>query len=167
MNISTAFVAITAMFAFFVSSCTREPYTGSPAEASPRIYYKSDNQYYYFIEAQIQRNQRNLDKAITLLNKALDIDANSVYLQRELATVYLQNKEDEKALKLLEDLLKEHPDDVRALILYGGIKQMRKDNTAASAAYEKVIELDPQQDCWAIFIWIPEIWNAPKLYLIS
>ncbi|MBW2410746.1 MAG: tetratricopeptide repeat protein [Deltaproteobacteria bacterium] len=146
MNLRLTLAAIVAMVAFFILSCTREPYTGKPADARPRFSYKSDNQYYYFIEAQIQRNQRNLDRAVILLNKALELDSDSLYLQRELATVYLQNKEDEKALKLLENLLKNHPNDVRALILYGGIKQVRKDNTAAAAAYEKVIELDPQQE---------------------
>ena len=146
MNVRITFVAIVAMVAFFISSCTREPYTGKTPAPRPHIYHKSDNQYYYFIEAQIQRNQQNLDKAILLLNRALEIDPDSLYLQRELATVYLQNKEDEKALKLLENLLRKKPDDVRGLILYGGIKQVRKENTAASAAYEKVIELDPQQE---------------------
>ena len=171
MNLKIILVTIVAMAAFFISGCARGPYTGISSDAKPLNYVKSDNQYYYFIEAQIQRNQRNLDKAIILLNKALELEPDSLYLQRELATVYLQNKEDEKALKLLENLLKAHPDDVRALILYGGIKQVRKENTAAAAAYEKVIELDPSRKgcthCWVIFIWTVGIWSVPKPYLIS
>ena len=146
MNIKVTYVAIATMVVFFMTGCTTDPLTGAPTVTKPRVFFKSDNQYYYFTEAQIQRKQGHLDKAIVLLQKAVEIDSESIYLQRELATVYLQNKEDEKALELLENLLKKHPDDVRALILYGGIKQVRKDDKAAAEAYEKVIKLDPQQE---------------------
>ena len=117
-----------------------------PTEApmAPRTYHGPENQYYYFTAAQVQRNKGNLDRAILLLRKAIKLDSKSLYLQRELATVYIQNKEDEKALEVLEGLLQENPNDVKSLIIYGGIKQVRKETKEAIAAYEKVLTLDPK-----------------------
>ena len=127
MNVKGTMVAIFVMVVFFMTGCVKETVTGATKVEKPSISIRSDNHYYYFTEAQIQRKKGNLDKAIILLKKAVESDPESIYLQRELATVYLQNKEDQNAMVLLENLLKKHPDDVRALILYGGIKQLRKE----------------------------------------
>lgn len=118
----------------------RKKITEAPA------YYGPQNQYYYFTTAQIERKKGNLDKTIALLRKAIELDPESIYLQRELATVYLQNKEGAKAIDVLEGVLQRHPNDIKALIIYGGTKQVRKENTDAIAAYEKILALDPKQE---------------------
>ncbi len=79
-----------------------------------------ENQYYYFTAAQVQRKKGNLDQAVVLLRKAIELDPESVYLQRELATVYIQNKENDKALEVLEGLLQKDPNDVKSLTIYAG-----------------------------------------------
>lgn len=112
----------------------------------PHAFYGPENQYYYFTAAQVQRKKGNLDKAIVLLRKAIELDPESPYLQRELATFYLQNKEGAKTLEILEDLLRKHPNDIKALTIYGGTKQVRKENKDAIAAYEKILVLDPKQE---------------------
>ena len=133
------------------SGCAGPPPTVPPVEpvpaAQPRATFeKPDNAYYYVIAAQKERRAGRTDSAIMLLRKAIEADPESSYLPRELATVYLQNKEESKALAVLDELLARHPDDVKALILYGGIQQLRKDNDAAARSYEKVLELDPSQE---------------------
>lgn len=104
------------------------------------------NQYYYFMQAQSARRSGQLDKAITLMRKAIEHDEASLYLRRELATLYLQNKEDSLAVEVLEDVLDRDPDDVKSLIIYGGVQQVRKENEAAQKAYEKVLRLDQKND---------------------
>jgi tetratricopeptide (TPR) repeat protein len=104
------------------------------------------NQYFYFMQAQSARRQGQLDKAIILMRKAIESDEESLYLRRELATLYLQNKEDLLAIEVLEDVLDKDPDDVKSLIIYGGIQQVRKENEAAQEAYERVLQLDQQND---------------------
>jgi tetratricopeptide (TPR) repeat protein len=131
---------------FFSSGCTINSTPRTTPSDGQTLIQQPSNSYYYFTEAQLQRSVGNLEKAIVLLNKAIEMDPQSVYLKREIATVYLQNKEDDNAIKVLVDLLKEHPDDVKSLILYGGIRQVQKDNEEAIKAYEKVIALDPQQE---------------------
>ncbi len=101
---------------------------------------------YYFLAAQRARQAGKTDLAVVNLRKAIELDPDSAYLRRELATLYLQNKEEERALAVIEELLAREPDDVKGLILFGGIKQMRKDHPAAIGAYEKVVRLDPAQE---------------------
>jgi len=117
----------------------------SPAESpvTNPTKYGPETPYYYFTAAQVQRSKGNLDKTIVLLRKAIALDPESFYLQRELATVYIQNKEDKKALEVLEGLLQKNPNDVKSLIIFGGIKQVRKESSAAIAAYEKILSLEP------------------------
>jgi tetratricopeptide (TPR) repeat protein len=114
--------------------------------AKPPAFYGPENQYYYFTAAQVQRKKGNLDQAIVLLRKAIELDPDSPYLQRELATVYLQNKESVNAITVLEEVLRRHPNDIKALIIYGGTKQVRKENPEAITAYEKILSLDPKQE---------------------
>jgi tetratricopeptide (TPR) repeat protein len=131
---------------FFSFGCTQSSTLKTTPSYGQSLIHQSNNAYYYFTEAEIQRSEGNLEKTIILLKRAIAMDPESVYLKREIATVYLQNKEDQNAIKMLEEILKTHPDDVKSLILYGGIKQIQKNNEAAIEAYEKVIALDPQQE---------------------
>ena len=142
---------ILTIFAVFVAAgcaASSVEQTSAPATAPtrPQAYYEPENQYYYFTAAEIQRKKGNLDKSIVLLQKAIEIDPKSLYLQRELATIYLQNKEYDKAFATLEELLRKYPNDIKALIIYGGIKQVHKENQEAIAAYEKILALDPKQE---------------------
>ena len=141
-----ATLAISLGVVFFGTGCTQHSSQKmKPAFGASRI-HQSDNGYYYFTEAQIQRRSGNLDHAIVLLKSAIQMDPGSLYLKRELATVYLQNKEAENAISVLEDILKEHPNDVKSLILYAGIQQVQKNTDEATSAYERIIAQDPQQE---------------------
>ncbi len=107
---------------------------------------RPENAAFYFLASQRERQAGKTDQAILNLRNAIELDPDSAYLRRELATVYLQNKEEENALAVIEELLGRKPDDVKGLILLGGIKQLRKDHFGAMAAYENVVRLDPSQE---------------------
>lgn len=137
-----------------VTACTHP--AGSPPPSSgeePRVIEeprsgtpKSENEYFYFLATQSERRAGHADRAIVWLQKAIEMDPDSAYLRRELAAIFLQNKEENKALEVLDELLAKHPEDVKGLILYGGIQQLRKQNDAAIRAYEKVTAIDPSQE---------------------
>lgn len=139
-------VTIHLVVVFFILGCTANTTPKMPSLFSRSGGDQPVNQYFYFTEAQIQRKKGNLPQAIELLKQAIELDPESLYLKRELATVYLQNKDDASALAILGEILKDHPNDTRSLILYGGINQVRKDNQAAIDAYERVIATDPKQE---------------------
>jgi tetratricopeptide (TPR) repeat protein len=141
-------------FMVIVSACTAPTGTvtsnGGEApnapEASHSLYDKPENEYFYFLATLKERRSGRNDQAILWLRKAIEIDPDSAYLRRELATIHLQNKEDDKALQVLDELLARQPGDIKGLILYGGIQQLRKQNDAAIRVYEKVIHIDPSQE---------------------
>ena len=137
-------IILLSMFCFAVG-CMVNPAKTTPSKTEPKTFYGPENQYYYFTAAQVQRKKGNLDKAVSLLQKAIELDPGSSYLQRELVTVYLQNKENDKAIEVLEEMLQKNPEDLRSLIIYGGIKQVRKETDDAIAIYEKILALDPKQ----------------------
>jgi tetratricopeptide (TPR) repeat protein len=145
MNVLRIAVTLFLVVVFFIGGCATTSNQKTPSTFGRPIIERPENRYYYFTEAEIQIKKGNLAKAIELLKKAIEMDPDSLYLKRELATVYLRNKDDENAINVLEGIINEHPTDVRSLIIYGGIKQVHKDTPAAIDAYEKVIAEDPKQ----------------------
>lgn len=106
---------------------------------------RSENAYFYYTEAQLAQQNGDREQAVLLLRKAVEMDPTSVYLKRELAVVYVQQKDLQNALAVAEDILNSHPDDVETLIVYGRIKQGQNQLDQAGRAYEKVIALDKKQ----------------------
>jgi tetratricopeptide (TPR) repeat protein len=131
-----------------MAACTHPAGTAAPSTGDePRgVVEKPENEYFYFLAMQKERRAGNIPQAVGSLEKAIEIDPESSYLRRELATLLLQNKEEDRALEVLDELLAKTPDDAKALILYGGIQQLRKQNEAAMRVYERVIAIDPSQE---------------------
>ena len=107
---------------------------------------KTENRYYNYIEAHLNLKKNNLDKAIYHLNKTIEEDPENLYLQRELAILYLMQKDNLKALNIVKNIIDKNPGDIEALIMYGRIKQSLKQIDDAKEAYEKVIANDPAQE---------------------
>ena len=98
---------VTALICLFgiVAGCTHAPVTPVAATPSRAVVEPPENAYFYFMAAQRERMGGKTDHAILLIRKAIALDPDSAYLQRELATIYLQNKENENARRLVEELL--------------------------------------------------------------
>ena len=69
------------VFAILMAAgCTANTPNKAPVQA-PRehpAYQGVENQYYYFTAAQVQRKKGNLDQAVVLLRKAIELDPESV-----------------------------------------------------------------------------------------
>jgi tetratricopeptide (TPR) repeat protein len=145
-------IAAACLLTALCSGCGR--YAAAPAdpladERPPAAHLTRElpgNALFHFLSSQRERQAGRTDQAILDLRTAIEMDPASTYLRRELAALYLQNKEEEKALAAIEELLRREPDDVKGLIFLGGIRQMRKESAEAIAAYEKVVGLDPSQE---------------------
>jgi len=107
---------------------------------------QTENRYYNYIEAHLHLKKNNLDKAIYHLNKTIKDDPENLYLQRELAILYLLQKDNLKALNIVENIIEKNPGDIDSLIMYGRIKQSLKQIDDAKEAYEKVIANDPARE---------------------
>ncbi len=141
--------AVACFILLAVAGCVKAPVAPSATE-QPGI-TSSPNAYYFYIESQLLKKQGKIDDALQNLQKAIALDSESIYLQQELAAIYLHQKDSENALKVVEEILKKQPDNVDALVLYGRLKQIVKDLDAARGAYEKSFFLDPdRQDIYLL-----------------
>ncbi len=168
MKIRVHFIAALVCAASLTAGCA--PHASAPLARveTPAFVPGPESPYYYFLAAQNERLNGKVDQAIVHLRQAIELDPDSSYLQRELATLYLQNKEEQNALEVLDRLLTKHPDDTKALILTGGIRQMRKEMEAAAQAFERVIRLDPSEEkiyslLGGIYLEANDIGNAERV----
>ncbi|MFZ0243242.1 MAG: tetratricopeptide repeat protein [Desulfobacterales bacterium] len=106
---------------------------------------RPENAYFYYTEARLAQQKGAREQAVLLLKKAIELDPASVYLKRELALEYIQQKDLANALRVLAEILSRQPDDIEALIIYGHIQQAQNQLDQASQTYEKVIALDKSQ----------------------
>ena len=104
------------------------------------------NSYYHYTQSQMALKEGQLDAAIKELNMAVELDPQTPFLQVELAQLYLQKKDSQTALDILNRVLTDYPDNVQALVLQGNINQSLKNVDAAVQAYEKAIALDANQE---------------------
>ncbi len=105
---------------------------------------ESGNHYYYFMKSRLHKKNGNTDKAIQSLKRALKSDPKSSFLKKELALLYLSQKDTKKGLAVIEQILNDDPEHVDALIMLGTIKQKQNIHEDAKIAFEKVISIDPE-----------------------
>ncbi len=120
--------------------------TGQKDEGPKIIFFKPENQYYYFIESQLQIRKGKTDKSLYFLEKAIEKDPESFYLYKELVNLFLHRKENRKALDIVEKLLKKEPDSLEYMIIHGKLKQSLGDIQEAKEEYEKILAKDPKQN---------------------
>lgn len=138
--------AIFMMVILFFSGCTFNPKPSQETANQLSDPLTPESSYYYFTEAQFQKNKGNPDKAIFYLGKAIESDPESLYLKRELALFYLYGEKIEEALNVVEKILEKNPNEVEALIMAGRIKQALNLDDDVKEIYEKVITNDPKQE---------------------
>ncbi|MBE0558833.1 MAG: tetratricopeptide repeat protein, partial [Proteobacteria bacterium] len=86
----------------------------------------------------------NLEGAIQEMEKAHSLDPASPFLAKEIASLYMEKGETEKALAICKKTLEEHPNDIDTLHLLGDIHLQMKDYRSAAEQYQRVVVLDPK-----------------------
>jgi tetratricopeptide (TPR) repeat protein len=108
--------------------------------------------YYYFTSAQLKLREGDLNEAIWSLEKAIQFDSQSAYLNLELANLFMIKKEFSKALKVAQGVLDNDPENLQALTLAGKIYQQQNDTAAARNAFEKVLAGDGADSSIYLFL---------------
>jgi len=137
------------LFLLALAGCTAGPPSGK-APLEPQVKEDrissgaSDSPYFNYIKSKLHKKNSEIDKAIAAMDKAVKNDPGSVYLKKELISLYLENKEKEKALKTAETIVASHPENTDALIILAKLKQMFDQANEARELYQKVLRLDPK-----------------------
>ncbi len=151
MNRAPRIVWVPIALSLLFGGCAAPPSAPTPpavpaAEVIREVVVRPESASYYFLAAQGERRAGRLDRAVLFLREAIAADPDSAFLRRELAALHLQNKEEDQALAVLEELRARHPSDTAGLILQAGILQSQKRTDEALELYEAVLRLDPQQE---------------------
>jgi tetratricopeptide (TPR) repeat protein len=128
-----------------------------------------DNAYYHFLMAQLEREAGRLEEAAGHIQKAVDLDPSSNYLNKELADLWLSQKKTEDALAILKEVLRRDPDDVDALSMTGQAELTLEHPDAAITLFEKAIAKDVlREDIYHtlgnIYIQKKDYKNAQRIY---
>ena len=142
------FMMAAALFPI-MGGCAGHSPVKAPAEESARQisqedFQQTDNSFYFFVESQFMKKKGDFAAALKSLQSAVESDPESLYLKRELAQLYWQNKDFPSAMAVAKELMQSDPDDAENLILYARISQILKNMDEAKTAYEKVLALDPE-----------------------
>ena len=116
------------------------------ASSGSSLAEKEGNSYYNFIRSEMETRNGKVTEAINFMERAVAAQPDSVYLQKELVYLYLQDNDTDKALEATEAILTGHPDDIGSLIIAGTIKKQLGREEEAAALFEKVLSLKPDQE---------------------
>lgn len=139
-------LAVTALITVFLGcGSMRPPMKVSPEASTEKG--RSGAAYYFFTAAQIEKKKGSLDRAIVLMKKAIKEDPQTCFLKYELALLLLLQQDQEGALHVLEEAVREKdPPHIESLMMIGRINQSLERMEAAQKAYERVLAADPAQE---------------------
>jgi len=140
------------VYALLLSSCVSN--INSSSVPNPDDTVKNTNQadevstspYYYYLKSEFHKQKGDYERAMDSLLDALKNDQKSVYLKKELITLYLRQKDSDKALKTAIDIANENPDDTNALIILAKLYQMLEKKNEAVNLYKKILKLNPDSE---------------------
>ncbi|MEP6663609.1 MAG: tetratricopeptide repeat protein, partial [Verrucomicrobiota bacterium] len=96
--------------------------------------------------ALLYSNEQKIDKAIALLEKLAKAQPKErLAAAQGLVPLYLKNKQEEKGLQLIDQILAESGNDVQTLYAMGYLLQQNTKYDQAKKVFEKIIEVDPNQ----------------------
>jgi tetratricopeptide (TPR) repeat protein len=99
--------------------------------------------YHYSLGVMLALDE-NLDGAIEEFETSIRFDPASPYLAAELATLYMEKGDFQKAVDLCNKSISYNPEDIHTYVLLGGIYLSIKDFEKAAHIYKKIIQLDPK-----------------------
>jgi tetratricopeptide (TPR) repeat protein len=146
----------TGVFSFFIvglafiSGCAVVDSSSSPAaNVSSLDGYQSEltdpeaKAFFAFCEFRVLGAENRWDEAIAALERTVDFDPQSEYLQLLLAKVYLHQGDPQRAVTVLDQFLSREPDSVAGHTLLGDIFNYQHDYPAALDSFQAGLKLAP------------------------
>jgi tetratricopeptide (TPR) repeat protein len=98
----------------------------------------------YFMLAKIQKDEGDLEQAISTSRKALELDSDSVDIVAQLSNFLIEAEQQTEALVLIKQLLESQPDNPRVCLMLGNLQRQQQDLLGAISTYQQAIKLIPQ-----------------------
>jgi tetratricopeptide (TPR) repeat protein len=116
-----------------LSGCTAPPVRSDAAQPqpAPSAQRPGGAAFHYSLGILLAMNG-NLGQAIREMEEAGRLDPSSPYLAKEIASLYMEKGEAEKALAICKKNIEAHPNDIDTLLLTGDIFLHLKDYRSAA-----------------------------------
>ena len=116
----------------------------SQADADKKSTGPSPESSYYFILGYQAAYDHDWEEALKNYQKALGFDPNSIYLKTQIVYALYYSGRASEAFALLEEVMKERPDDMNTLLLAGEIYKNQRRLQDAIPVYKKIVKIDPE-----------------------
>jgi tetratricopeptide (TPR) repeat protein len=97
----------------------------------------------HYLKAQVFGYEQNPQMLEAELNKALELDKNYLPAYSALAALYLQSKQEDRAIAQYKQIINLRPDNAIPYTLIGILEDQRKNYDIAVENYRKALEKDP------------------------
>ena len=97
----------------------------------------------HFLLAKLYEAKNDLEKAESLLLKAIDLEPGMYTAYTELGKIYIRMGKEDLARSKFRDVLSKSPNNLGAMMMLGVLEQKNGNMPEAQAHYEKVLELKP------------------------
>jgi len=97
----------------------------------------------HFLKAQVFGYQQNGQMVEAELSKALELDQNYMPAYSALAALYIQSKQEDRAIAQYQKIISLRPENSTAYVLVGILEDQRKNYDVAAENYRKALEKDP------------------------
>ena len=97
----------------------------------------------HYLKAQVFGYQRNSQMVEAELNKSLELDQNYLPAYSALAALYIQSKQEDRAIAQYQKIINLRPDNATPYTLIGMLENQRKNYDVAADNYRKALEKDP------------------------
>ncbi|HSL54438.1 MAG TPA: tetratricopeptide repeat protein, partial [Pyrinomonadaceae bacterium] len=97
----------------------------------------------HYLKAQVFGYQQNGQMVEAELNKAIELDPNYMPAYSGLAALYIQSKQEDRAIAQYQKIINLRPDNATPYVLIGMLEDQRKNYDVAADNYRKALEKDP------------------------
>jgi tetratricopeptide (TPR) repeat protein len=115
-------------------------------EESPADSQDLSCSYFYFLWGTHAEYGKEFDEAVDAYEKALVCDPSALYIKHKLPLLHLKKGDTTRAIKILQDNIKDDPQDTASRKLLAGLLAQQKDFTAAIDQYNEILSYDPEND---------------------
>lgn len=136
-----------------VSGCAVMNSTGRPTEVSGLSgVYQSElsepnaKALFAFSQFRLFGSENRWEEALSALNRAVEFDPDTVYLQLILAKAHLHTEQPDKAVQTLKGLLVRFPKNIEAYQLLGDVYSYQGNYVSAIECFRQALDLDPENE---------------------
>jgi tetratricopeptide (TPR) repeat protein len=97
----------------------------------------------HYLKAQVYGFQQNVPSVEAELNKSLELDSNYLPAYSALASLYINSKQEDRAIVQYQKIISLRPDNPTPYTLIGILEDQRKNYDVAEQNYRKALEKDP------------------------